>query len=102
MDWTGLSNTAIVEEVGRRLKMYRLKKKFTQQQLADRAGISLFSVAQIERGKAVSFGILLSVLRVLRLLDNLEMLLPEIGVSPIEMLQLKNKTPQRIRPKKMK
>jgi hypothetical protein len=50
----------------------------------------------------VSLGIFLSVLRALRLLDNLEMLLPEISVSPIEMLQLKGKTPKRIRPKNVK
>jgi transcriptional regulator with XRE-family HTH domain len=102
MDWNGLSNSAIVKEVGKRLKTYRLKKRFTQQQLAARAGVSIFSVAQIEKGKPVSFSILLSVLRVLRLLDNLEMLLPEIGISPIELLKLQGKTPQRIRPKKIK
>jgi transcriptional regulator with XRE-family HTH domain len=102
MDWNGLSNTAIIEEIGKRLKTYRLKKRLTQQQLAERAGVSLFSVAQIENGKSVSLGILLSVMRALRLLDNLEMLLPEIGISPIEILQLKGKTPQRIRPKKVK
>jgi transcriptional regulator with XRE-family HTH domain len=100
MDWNGLSNSAIVEEIGKRLKTYRLNKRFTQQQLAERAGISLFSVAQIEKGKPVSLGILLSVLRVLRLLDNLEMLFPEIGISPIELFKLQGKTPQRIRTKK--
>jgi transcriptional regulator with XRE-family HTH domain len=100
MDWNVLSNKAIVEEIGKRVKAYRMRKKLTQQQLAERAGISIFSVAQIENGKSVSLGILLSVLRVLRLLDNLELLLPEIGISPIEIFRLKGKTPQRIRPKK--
>jgi len=101
MDWNSLSNTAIVQEIGKRLKEYRLKKRYTQQELAEKAGISLFSVAQIERGNAVSISILLPVLRVLRLLDNLELLLPEIGISPIELLKLKGKTPKRIRPKKV-
>ena len=102
MDWNSLSNTAIVQEIGKRLKEYRLKKRYTQQELADRAGISVFSVAQIERGNAVSVSILLPVLRVLQLLDNLELLLPETGPSPVEMLRLKGKMPKRIRSKKDK
>jgi len=102
MDWNSLSNAAIIREIGKRLKEYRLKKLYTQQELAEQAGISIFSVAQIERGKPVSVSILLPVLRVLRLLDNLELLLPETGLSPVQLLQLKGRTPQRIRPKKAK
>ena len=100
MDWNSLSNTAIVLEIGKRMKEYRLKKKLSQHELANRAGVSLFTVAQIEKGKPVSIGMLLPVMRVLRLLENLELLLPEIGPSPIEMMKLKGKMPQRIRTKK--
>jgi len=102
MNWNSLSDTVIVQEIGKRLKEYRLKKRFTQQELALQAGISVFSIAQIERGKAVSINILLPVLRTLRLLDNLELLLPEIGLSPVELLNLKGKMPKRIRAKKIK
>lgn len=102
MDANGLSNAAIVGVIGKRIKAYRLQKKFTQQQLAESAGISVFSVAQIERGKPVSISVLIPVLRVLRLLDNLDLLLPEIGISPIELMRMKGQTPQRIRPKKVK
>ena len=102
MNWNSLSDTAIVQEIGKRLKEYRLKKRFTQQELASQAGISIFSIAQIERGRAVSINILLPVLRTLRLLNNLELLLPEIGLSPVELLNLKGKIPKRIRVKKIK
>lgn len=102
MDANGLSNATIVGVIGKRIKAYRLQKKFTQQQLAENAGISVFSVAQIERGKPVSISVLIPVLRVLRLLDNLDLLLPEIGISPIELMRMKGQTPQRIRPKKVK
>ena len=102
MDWNVLSNATIVQEIGKRARAYRIKKKFSQQELAERAGISVFTVAQIERGKPVSIAMLVPVLRVLRLLDNLETLLPEIGISPVEMLKLKGKQPQRIRYKKIK
>ena len=100
MNWTSLSNSAIIEEVGKRLKDYRLRRKLTQQEVADHAGISIFSVAQIERGKAVTMSVFLSVLRTLRLLENFELFIPEIGISPIELLKLKGKTPKRIKKSK--
>jgi len=100
MNWNNLSNSAIIEEVGKRLKEYRFQRKLTQQELADQAGISLFSVTQIEKGKAVTLTLFLSVLRVLRLLDNFELLIPEIGISPIELLKLRGKTPKRVKKSK--
>ena len=100
MNWNEISNAAIVETIGKRLKEYRLKKRYTQKELSERAGISLFTVAQIEHGKPVSIAMLVPVLRVLRLLDNLEMLLPEATISPVEVLKLKGKQPQRIRLKR--
>jgi transcriptional regulator with XRE-family HTH domain len=100
MNWNSLSNSAIIEEVGKRLKGYRFQRKLTQQELADQAGISVFSVIQIEKGKAVTLIVFLSVLRVLRILDNFELFIPEIGISPIELLRLKGKTPKRIKKSK--
>lgn len=102
MDWNSLSDTEIILEMGSRLKDFRLRKKLTQQQLAERAGVSLFTVAQIERGKPVSVSMLIAVMRVLRLLDNLELLLPRQEVSPIELLKLQGKKPQRIRTTRLK
>jgi transcriptional regulator with XRE-family HTH domain len=86
-----------VQEIGIRIREHRLKKKLTQQDLAERAGISVFTVAQIEKGNPVTILMFLAVLRVLRLLDNLDMLLPEPEISPIELLKLKGKTPKRIK-----
>lgn len=102
MDWNSLSNTSVVEEVGKRLKDYRLTKKLTQLQLAEKAGISLFTVAQIEKGNPVSISMVIAVMRVLRLLDNLEQLLPEQEISPLEILKLKGEQRQRVRHKKEK
>jgi len=99
MDWNSLSNSEIITELGKRIKGYRIKKRFTQQELADRAGVSLFTVAQVEKGNPVSCPTLIAIFRVLRLLDNLEMLLPEIEISPIELMKLKGKIPKRIRKK---
>lgn len=95
MKWNSLSNGAIIQEIGKRVKEIRLDKNLTQQELAKMSGISLFTVAQIERGKPVSLAMLIPVLRELRLIDNLELLLPQREISPIELLNAKGKVPKR-------
>jgi len=95
MDWYGMSDPAIIAELGNRLKSYRLRKNYTQEELAQKSGISLGSVHKIESGKAVSFAILVSAMRTLRLLDHFETFIPEPSVSPIEMLKWKGKTRKR-------
>lgn len=100
MDWNSLNNANVIQEIGARLKNQRINKRMTQQQLAEKAGVSLFTIAQIERGKSVSMTMLVAVLRVLRLLDNLDLLLPEPKISPVALLQQQQKTIKRVRPKK--
>lgn len=100
MDWNSLSNDSVLQVLSQRLKAHRINKKLTQQQLADRAGVSLFTIAQIEKGKSVSLNMLIPVLRVLRLIDNLELLVPEPQISPIALLKQKQVSVKRVRSKK--
>ena len=100
MDWNSLNNAQVLDEIGQRLKRQRINKKLTQQQLAVMAGVSMFTVAQIEKGNSVSLSMLIAVLRILRLLDNLDLLFTETIISPVAMLKQKRKVVQRVRPKK--
>ena len=95
MDWNSMSNSAVVQEAGKRIKELRLRKNLSQKQLAEQAGVSVFTIAQIEKGKSVSFVLFIAVIRVLRLFDNMELLLPKPEVSPIELLKLQTKKPRR-------
>lgn len=91
MDWYGMTDTAIVSELGKRMKATRLKKKFTQPEVAQRAGISVFTISQMENGKNTSLISLIAVMRVLKLLENFDGLIPEQMVSPVELLEAKQK-----------
>ena len=64
MDWNSMSNDNVAQEIGKRLKTHRINKRFTQKQLAEKAGVSLFTIVQIEKGKPVSISMLIPVLRV--------------------------------------
>ncbi len=96
MDWYGMSDPAIIIELGKRLKEYRLRKNYTQKEIADKSGVSSLSVHKIESGRSVSFSILITVMRTLRLLDNIETLIPEPPISPVELMKLKGKSKQRV------
>ena len=58
MDWNSMSNDNVAQEIGKRLKTHRINKRFTQKQLAEKAGVSLFTIVQIEKGKPVSISML--------------------------------------------
>ncbi len=84
--------------LGLRLAQVRIRKRLTQQKLADLAGLGLRTVQRLELGKAstqlVGF---LKVCRVLGLSSRLEALLPLQEESPLEKLRRKPATRRRVR-----
>ncbi len=91
MDWYGMTDAVIVSELGKRIKATRLKKKFSQKEVALRTGISAFTVSQMENGKNTSLTSLVAVMRVLKLLENFDNLIPLPVISPVELLAVNNK-----------
>jgi len=64
--------TKILEEVGENIKLARLRRKLTAEQVAERAGISRSTLWQVEKGlPSVSFGTYVQVLFVLGLEQDL-------------------------------
>lgn len=97
MDWYSMSDPAIVAELGKRIKEYRIHKNYTQAELAEKAGISVLSVQNLEKGSPVSLSTLIPLFRQLNLLGNLDHLVPEPPVSPIKILKLKGKIRIRVK-----
>ena len=96
---TGMSNSEIIMELGRRFKEYRLSYQLTQKEVAEKAGISLITVRQFENGKAynITMGTFLALLRVLDCLEQVNGLLPEIPISSYVMEKIMRKKPKRVR-----
>jgi transcriptional regulator with XRE-family HTH domain len=82
-----LTDAAVLEELGRRLRQTRLNGNLTQARLAEEAGVSAPTVNQLEHGKPVQLITLVRTLRVLDLLDGLEAAIPEPPPSPIDQLR---------------
>lgn len=89
--WHEMSNPAVLMRIGQRIKETRIRQRITQEELATASGVSPLTVANIEKGKSVSLLLFISVLRSLGLLENLEQLVPETRVSPIELKNCKGR-----------
>lgn len=91
----------ILKELGERLARHRLNKNLTQEELARQAGVGSATLKRIEHGSASTQLInFINVLRVLGLDQNLELLVPDVPPSPIQLANIqKRNVRQRARPK---
>lgn len=85
----------MLDELGERLRNTRLNRDQSQAELADRAGVSVETVRKLEDGRNVSLTTLVKVLRALGRLDAFDGLIPEPGLSPIQLLEMQGRRRQR-------
>ncbi len=95
--WTEMSDPAILVKLGARIKETRIRRILTQEDLAGIAGVSTLTVANIEKGKPVTILMFLAVLRALGMLENLEYIIPEVKISPLQLKKLQKKKRYRVR-----
>lgn len=82
MDYYALTDTAIAELLGQRLRALRLRKNRTQGKLAERTALSVGTIQALESGRG-KIENLIAVLRDLNALDGLDAFLPEPQESPL-------------------
>lgn len=93
-----MTDDAVLAELGERLRRVRLQRgQLTQERLAEEAGVSTATVARLEAGQSTQCSSLIRILRQLELLDDMERLVPEPALSPIELLERKERPRQRVR-----
>ena len=93
------SNEAVSKELGARIRRTRIDYPLSQEELANRAGISKRTVMNMERGADVTLGSLISALRALNLLSRIDMLVDSDQLRPSELL-VQHTQPKRIRASK--
>jgi transcriptional regulator with XRE-family HTH domain len=95
MQIDNLSDESILKEMTRRVRQRRLNLNMTQEQVADRSGLHQQTIKNFESGKNASLLTLIQVLRVFGDLGALDKLLPDPGISPVQLLKLKGKQRER-------
>lgn len=73
-------------ELGERVRDLRLSQSYTQQSLADKAGIGLRPLKDLEAGRGSRVLTLIKVLKALGAEDGIETLAPRPTISPMDLL----------------
>jgi putative transcriptional regulator len=89
------SDDTTLKELGNRIAQYRLNRNWTQDALAVEAGVSKRTIHRVEHGSSTQAANLIRILRALRLLENLEVLIPEPAISPIQQAKMQGKKRRR-------
>ena len=75
--------------LGGQVRALRLRENLDQRALAERAGVGLSALKNVESGKGATLKTFIKVLRALGRVDWLETLAPAVSISPLQMLKTK-------------
>lgn len=87
-------------ELGEQTRNLRLRQNLDQQTLAERAGVGLSALKNLESGKGATVKTLIKTLRALGRAQWLETLAPAVSISPLQMLKAKSQRQRASRPRK--
>lgn len=96
INFYSMTNDAISQLLGQRLKLLRLRQNKRQQTVHNNTGIALGTIKGAEKG-CVKLPVLIALLREYDALETLETFLPEVTVSPLQLAKLQGKKRQRAR-----
>ena len=92
---TNSSDNILLQQLGGRLRQYRLNRNMTQAALAREAGVSERTINRVEHGHSTQLSNLIRLLRSLGLLENMDALVPEPAMSPLQQMKLQGKNRRR-------
>ncbi|MFK7958289.1 MAG: helix-turn-helix domain-containing protein [Lysobacterales bacterium] len=96
-DFDLASSASVEQALSERIEAIRLRRNITQSRLAREAGVSRSTITRlVQEGKGISLDSFIRILKALQLAQNLEMLLPDTGLNPVEELE-KERRPSRQR-----
>lgn len=88
-----------INELGQKIKIYRIMNGMSQQDLEDKSGVSKRSISRLEQGESVQVDNLFKILIALGLGDNIELLVPDQTKRPSYYLEKLDSKPKRVRKK---
>ena len=86
-----LTDIELCNRIGVKMKTVRLKQNMSQDELADKSGVSISTIKRMEEGKVKTLESLIRILRTLGKLDIFIPLVEEEQLSPNEYYELTNK-----------
>lgn len=90
-----MSDRAIIRQLGAFIKEQRLRKNYTQNELAEKSGIHRVTLSEFEQGLRGSLSTFIQLLRALGALETLDVFVLPVSISPLEMARLEAKKRKR-------
>jgi putative transcriptional regulator len=84
----------VAEELGSRIRTARLNANLSQAELAKKTGLSIKAIVNTEKGKS-QLETVITVLQGLNLAGQLDLLIPNQEISPLQLAKLKGRQRQR-------
>ena len=75
------NETAVLKELGERIRQQRILRNYTQSQFAQKCGLSISTITRIENGEDSKLSNLFRVLSALDMQENLETLVPKKTIN---------------------
>ena len=85
----------VLQELGHRIARRRISLGLSQAEAARTAGLGKRTVERLEAGADSQVSTLLRLLRALDLMDRVEALVPEVGISPMDLMKLRGRERKR-------
>ncbi len=78
------SGSDIIRQLGIRYSQYRKRMRYTQKQVAEKSGLSVFTISSFENGAStgITMASFIKLLRAIDSLEEIDKLLPELPASP--------------------
>ncbi|MBQ9822370.1 MAG: helix-turn-helix domain-containing protein [Muribaculaceae bacterium] len=97
IDAQNQSPARVILALGGRYKATRIALQITQQEVADKTGISITTIRRFENGLTFNLTLahFIALLQAIGFADNLEDIIPEILPDPNELFRLQNKQRKR-------
>ena len=94
-----MTDGVVVKTLCQSIKQMRLNKNLSQEDLAERSGVSRITISRMETGKAINLLTLVQLLRALESLELLNYLNIEPEISPLMVMEERAKYRKKASPK---
>ena len=88
IDFSIATSEQIEGALCKKIENIRLARNITQAEIANEAGVSLRTIGRLEKGQGVSLDTFIRVLIALGIHQNLEALLPDPSIRPIDRVNI--------------
>jgi len=87
------SGSDMIRQLGKRYSAYRKRMGYTQKKVAEKSGLSVFTISSFENGTStgITLASFIKLLRAIDSLDEIVKLLPELPESPRKLFKMQQK-----------